>query len=330
MAKLHFRLDLDKTYLATPLEHKLQLIKAPFENPESKRTLPGMAALVRGIREAPGQNAEASQIAILSASPSFMAKQLRAKLSLDGVSVDHFVFKDQWDLVKKGRFKEIGDPFAYKLGALCKLAAHVGDDDSEVLVGDDYDMDPIIYAMYNELRQERVAPATLQHYFDLRDTRPEVRDQIWRLLDGLPRRRRQAHIFIRQDRRLPSEFYDALGHAAYVYDDAFQLALLLFDDDLISGDAVAAVANELKSRRWRHTAFAFSWRGLTERHYLERHAEAERLVEALELLPKPTLLEKLATPPFIFRGIERRAPKAADWDKVHALFVRYHPQKHKQ
>lgn len=329
MTTLHFRLDLDKTYLATPLEHKLQLLKAPFENPESKRTLPGMAALVSSARQWPGQGAHTSQIAIISASPSFMAKQLRAKLTLDGVTIDHFVFKDQWDLVKKGRFKEMSDPFAYKLGALCNLARYVDGDDREILVGDDYDMDPIIYTMYNELRQQRLAPSTLQHYFELRDTRPEVRDQIWRLLDALPKRTKAAHIFIRQDRRLPSEFYEALGHAAVVYDDAFQLALLMFDADLISGEAVASVANELKSRRWRHTAFAFSWRGLTERHYLERHAEAERLIEALELVPKPSLLEKLATPPFMFRGIERRTSKNADWDKVYALFARLHPQKHK-
>ena len=312
MTVAYYRLDLDKTYLATPLEHKLQLLRMPFEDPSAKRTLPGMAALVQAMRERPGGRVGQADVSIFSASPTFMAKQLRAKLELDGVAVDRFVFRDQWSLVKKGRFKEINDPLAYKLHALCKLAADTSIGDVEILVGDDYDLDPIVYTLYADLRAGLVPTDILAGFFARHDVRPELQQEIRLALDKLPQHDAVANIFIRRERRRGAAYYTALGSRLKTYDDAFQLALLLFDGRYIDEGAIALVAEHLRQRRWRPTAFAFSWRGLIDMHHLERYGEALRTIEDLDLVPKRGLFERLA--PF------RRPPKPelgqADWGKI--------------
>ncbi|RMF18293.1 MAG: hypothetical protein D6761_02940 [Candidatus Dadabacteria bacterium] len=313
MSTAWYRLDLDKTYLATPLEHKLQLLRVPFESPESKRTLSGMAALVRSLREYAGTSRiERGHITILSASPDFLARQLRSKLELDGVHVDRFVFKDQWSLIRRGRFREISDPLGYKLHALCKLGGEVDPNgDVEILVGDDYDLDPLIYSLYAELRSGNASRDIAVTLFDRHDVRPQVRDEIFRFLDGLPPADTVRAIFIRRDQRRDTAFYAAFGSRLRPYDDAFQLVLLLYDLRCVRREAVEAVVQELQQRRWRKAAFAYSWRALTVLNFLERYAEIERLLGDMDLIPRRGFFERLTR-----RPPRPAAHRGVNWDQV--------------
>jgi len=49
--RLVYRWDLDKTYLLSELDSLRGLVKIPFERPEDKVAAPGVAALIRGLRE---------------------------------------------------------------------------------------------------------------------------------------------------------------------------------------------------------------------------------------------------------------------------------------
>ena len=49
-AQIAFRLDLDKTYLATRFESLRGLLKIPFEEAAGKQHLPGVPELVQSLR----------------------------------------------------------------------------------------------------------------------------------------------------------------------------------------------------------------------------------------------------------------------------------------
>ena len=314
---LFYRLDLDKTYLATPLEDRLKLLKVPFEAPEDKRTLPGMASLVRSLREHGIYGPDQTHITILSASPTFMADRLRAKLELDGAHVDEFVLKDQWSLVKKRRFREIADPFAYKLHALLRKGAELSRHETEILVGDDWDKDPLIYTLYAASRAGQVPDEILERLFEVHDVRPAVRQELEEGIEQVAGKPTVEHIFIRRERRRGDQFYDAFGPLLTAYDDAFQLILLLYDAGLVEEDAVWSVASELKGRRWRNSAFAFSWRSLVDEHHLVRYGEVQRLMEQLDVIPRRRWWERLFQSPF---APSRDKPEATDWDAILAAY----------
>ncbi len=304
-ALTHFRMDLDKTYLATPLEDRLRMIRLPFESVHSKLTLPGMAALVRSL-------GEQSRLTVLSASPTFMARKLKEKLDLDGVPVQRLVLKDQWSLLKKGRLKEIADPFGYKLHALATLAKEVGSDDREVLLGDDWDQDPLIYSMYADLRTGLIPDSVVRRLFALHNVRSAVEDEIRKQMtdaaDAAPVRR----IFIRRERRRDASYFQSFGSRLRVFDDTFQLAILMFDDRLVSEKALVAVVDELRSRRWRDTAFAIAWRSLIAEQRLARFRDIVRVLRSVDVLPPESFWQRLRRR----LPVIERVPDEVDWNAV--------------
>lgn len=318
MARAWYRFDLDKTYLATPFEHRLQLIKAPFEAPGAKRTLPGMAALVRGLAAHPGPRAEGADLTILSASPTFMEDKLRAKLDLDGVPVSRLVLKDQWGLIRRGRLREIANPFAYKLASLLTLGAEVTDPDFEVLVGDDWDMDPLIYTAYAELRSGRLPGAVFDRMRRGFPSSAEVERLLPALVAPLHERPSVHRIYIRREKKRGPAFYRAFGSRIRVYDDAFQLALLLFDTGCLGETGVRDVIRELQERRWRNAAFHWSWESIVHEHHFRRFDEIGHLLGEIGLLPRRGILERvLQRPP-------EPSPEDAppDWATILGIFLR--------
>lgn len=297
MSRAWYRFDLDKTYLATPFEHRLQMIKAPFEAPEAKRTLPGMAALVRGLGAHPGPRASAADVTILSASPTFMEEKLRAKLALDGLPVARLVLKDQWGLIRKGRLREIANPFAYKLLALLQLGADVADPDFEILVGDDWDMDPLIYATYAELRAGRMPPSIFDRMRRGFPSSSEVEKLLPELAAGLADAPTVHRIYIRREKKRGPAYYRAFGGRIRVYDDAFQLALLLFDTGCLGETGVRDVIRELQERRWRNAAFHWSWQSIVHEHHFKRFDELQNLLAEIDLLPRRGLIERVLQRP---------------------------------
>lgn len=316
MTTAFYRMDLDKTYLATPFERKLEMLRLPFEAPEAKRTLPGMAALVRGLRQHAGVRVERSDLSILSASPTFMEDKIRAKLALDGVEVEHLLLKDQWTLIRKGRFREMANPFAYKLAALLRLGGEMGPPDFEVLVGDDWDLDPLIYLTYAELRAGRLPERTWRALRRSHPLTPELEQMLIDLAAGLAGTPTVYRIYIRREKRRGPGFYAAFGSRIRTYDDAFQLALLMYDAGLLDETAVRNVIHELQERRWRNAAFRYSWDSLRNEHRFKRFEEILRILEEIDLLPKRGLLARLRPPPQ--PDPEDRAP---DWSAIRAAYV---------
>jgi len=89
------RWDLDKTYLRSEFETIRQLLRTAFERGEDKVDVPGVAELIKVIREAADRRKQRCRTLFVSASPPQIGKAIRQKLDLDGVPYDGIVFKNQ-------------------------------------------------------------------------------------------------------------------------------------------------------------------------------------------------------------------------------------------
>ena len=97
-----FRWDLDKTYLHTEFDHWLDLLKTAVETPETKRSVPGAARLIRALRLH-----QPSRVTILSGSPEQMRGTLESKLRLDGIAWDEFTLKPSMRNILRLRFRAL-------------------------------------------------------------------------------------------------------------------------------------------------------------------------------------------------------------------------------
>ena len=179
------RWDLDKTYLATDFESFRAMMRIPFEGAEDKRSLPGVRTLIRTLQEEARSSGQPLETYFITASPPQIRRPIEEKLRQDGIEVDDIVYKDQVRALLRGRFRSLKEHVAYKLRALlqhhrkhslehARAAAH------ELLFGDDWEMDPLVYTLYADLisgavddpmaeavlRLARVEPRKVEHLLE--------------------------------------------------------------------------------------------------------------------------------------------------------------------
>jgi hypothetical protein len=117
---LVFRWDLDKTYLKSESETLREMMRIPFEKAEDKVAAPGVAALMRGLRESALSRGRSLRVYFISASPPQIGRAIRRKLELDGIVYDGIVFKDQLHRLMRGKFRHLREHIGYKLTELLK------------------------------------------------------------------------------------------------------------------------------------------------------------------------------------------------------------------
>lgn len=301
-------MDLDKTYLATPYEEKRALLKIAFERPEEKRTLPGMKSLTRSIKEDPPAGFSPVTLTILSASPRWLERVLKKKLHLDNIPYDTLLLKDHGRLLREGRFLELTNPGLFKITALFSLGARISSEDREVLIGDDWDLDPFVYSFYGATRAGTLPSWVWGKTLTLLEVPLPLLDELEGLKERVSGHRHPPLILIRRERRRGREYYESFGSGLMTYDDTLQLSLLLFDLGLLKAEGVRAVIAELKGYRWRLSAFAFSFADLKGNHYLHRYSEIERILkEEGVLIPLPFPSRTRPSPP------KERPP---NWERI--------------
>src|SRR5260221_13981505 len=106
-ARLVFRWDLDKTYLKSEFETLREMMRIPFEKGEDKVAAPGVAALIRGLRETALSRGGSLRVYFVSASPPQIGRAIRRKLELDGIIYDGIVFKNQLQRLMRGKFRHL-------------------------------------------------------------------------------------------------------------------------------------------------------------------------------------------------------------------------------
>ena len=200
-AEVVCRWDLDKTYLRSDFDSFRQLLRTAFERGEDKVDVPGVVELIKVLKEAGERRGRAVQVFFVSASPPQIGKAIRDKLALDGIPYDGIVFKNQLRHLRPGKLHNLREHVGFKLAELLRgrLAAPL--DSRELLFGDDWESDSLIYSLYADtlagwlgtaalepvLRRIRVDPAVIRDILALA-ARAAGRDAVERIFINLERR----------------------------------------------------------------------------------------------------------------------------------------------
>ncbi|MGH2669235.1 MAG: phosphatase domain-containing protein [bacterium] len=243
-----FRWDLDKTYLRTDFESLRQLIRVPFQSGADKVEVPGVAELVRGLREAARLAGRQTLVYFLSASPPQIAASIREKLALDGVEIDGIVFKDQLHILMRGRFRGLREQTGFKLTELLRGRLAVPDGAEEYLFGDDWEADPFIYSLYADVLAGRVGIRELTEILCEIPVDREWREKIERLVPQIRTVDAVRRIFINLERQSPPGSFRAFGPRLVPAFNYFQTAACLYDDGQIDVDGVERVGRTLIAR----------------------------------------------------------------------------------
>lgn len=264
-----YRWDLDKTYLLTDFDSLSGLVRSATEPASAKRAVPGATALMRGL----SANAQA-RIYIVSGSPTQMRPVLEEKLRMDGVRWDHLTLKDNLANLKRGRIRAIRGQLGYKLPVLLETRAGLGRSVQETCFGDDAEVDAIAYCLYADAVAGRMEPRQLSRVLEAAGAYP---DQIQRCLGALVKvatAEAVQRVFIRLERRLPPQRFDALGSRVVPIHSWWQAALVLFEAGHLSQSDVVGVLEAVFAEVGREP---FAIAGLTQDIVRRGHVSAELL-----------------------------------------------------
>src|SRR5262245_14283889 len=210
-AQLVCRWDLDKTYLKSEFDTLRDMVRIPFEKAEDKIAAPGVAALIRGLRESALSRGDVIRVYFVSASPPQIGRAIRRKLELDGIVYDGIVFKNQLQRLMRGKFRHLREQVGFKLTELLTARRAEPPAAREYLFGDDWESDPLIYSLYADIVAGRVDPDQLVDILRAVRVDAPLIDQARALaaaiepVDAVPR------IFINLERRTPPAQLRAYG-----------------------------------------------------------------------------------------------------------------------
>jgi Phosphatidate phosphatase APP1, catalytic domain len=240
-----FRWDLDKTYLKSEFESLRELMRIPFEKPEDKVSVPGVVPLIRGLRDVATQAGRDVRVYFISASPPQIAKAIREKLALDGIDYDGIVFKNQLHHLVRGKFRNLREQVGYKLTELLKSRAEMPPDSTEVLFGDDWESDPIIYSLYADVLANRLAADELDDVLETIGVDPKLSVQAKELAAAARHEDVVTRIYINLERRTPPAHFRLFGTRLVPAYNYFQTAVCLYEDGHLTLPAVAQVGEHL-------------------------------------------------------------------------------------
>lgn len=243
-----FRWDLDKTYLRTQFDHLRDLVRVPFEKAADKVDVPGVAELIRAIRENARCSRREARIFFISASPPQIARAIHEKFALDGVEIDGIVFKDQLQILMRGRFRGLREQTGFKLTELLRGRIGVAADAPEYLFGDDWESDPIIYSLYADALAGRVGGDELERILAEASVDREWRRRIGELLGAVEKSDAVRRIFIHLERQRPPATFHGFGARLVPAFNYFQTAACLYEQGEVGAEGAARVARALAER----------------------------------------------------------------------------------
>lgn len=240
-----FRWDLDKTYLKSDFHTFRGLVTIPFEKPEDKVAVPGVVPLIRALRRVAKEQRRPIWIYFISASPPQIARAIKEKLALDGIEYDGITFKNQLQHIVRGRFRNLREQVGYKLTELLRQRAQCPIEARELLFGDDWESDPVIYSLYADLLAERVQGEELPQILTQIGVDPELIDQAMQLSRDVHKIDAVERIYINLERRTPPASFLPFGARLIPTFNYFQTACCLYQDGYLDPTAIVDVARSL-------------------------------------------------------------------------------------
>lgn len=229
--------DIDKTYLSTAFSSIRGLARIPIEFAVDKLSIPGMPEVLRALRRGTGPGYGCLPLYFISASPPQMRRVIEHKMLLDGVEPDGITCKDWAGALARFRPGWLREQMGFKLCALLegRLRRPLAD---EYLFGDDAEKDPAAFHLYAQIVAAAISPGEAQARMAAEGVDREARQFVFDLVGRLPRLRgRVERIFIHLEKGTPPERFSRLGEIVVPVNGACELALALYEEGLISGEA---------------------------------------------------------------------------------------------
>jgi hypothetical protein len=276
---VHFRWDLDKTYIHTEFDTLRMLVGTWLQTAEQKRTIAGASNLLRELIAA--QSPDGHRVTFISGSPRQMRKVLAERLRLDGIVPHRFILKPNLSNLLLFRFKAIRSQIGYKLAAL--LESHVDADRvDELLFGDDAEQDALIYSLYGDLVSGRATRGDLRWVLEASNVEPREAELVLAAYDRLERvgNTRIARIFIHLARRSPTSRFEHFGARVVPVFNWMQAAVVLHADGFLPGPGLQRVVGEMHAQEYSAARLANSLQDLVRRGFVSI-AAVDALVSAL-------------------------------------------------
>ena len=248
LAPVICRWDLDKTYLRSEFDSLRQLLRTAFERAEDKVEVPGVAALIKAIKRAAERHGREALVYFISASPPQIGKAIREKLALDGIPYDGIVFKDQLAQLKRGKLRNLREHVGFKLVELLRGRLDAPADARELLFGDDWESDSLIYSLYADVLAGRLAVDRLVPILRRIGVDARLVDQVVALAARVAGPDAVDRIFINLERRTPPATFRLFGPRVVPTFNYFQTAVVLGADGHLDVEDVAAVGRTLVER----------------------------------------------------------------------------------
>ena len=239
------RWDLDKTYLRSEFDTLRSLLRTAFERAEDKVDVPGVAELIKVIKAAAERRGRPALVYFISASPPQIGGAIRRKLALDGVPYDGIVFKDQLGHLKRGKLRNLREHVGFKLAELLRGRLEAPPEAREILFGDDWESDSLIYSLYADLLAGRLAPVPLARVLRRIRVDPRLIDEILALQARAAMGEKVVRIFINLERRSPPAVFRLFGPRVVPTFNYFQTAAVLGADGYLDPEDVARVGRAL-------------------------------------------------------------------------------------
>ncbi len=275
-----FVCDVDRTYLDTRFSSLKSLARIPFETAVDKRTIAGMAALLKEVRRGPDETSRHTPLYFVSASPAQLRRVIERKMLLDGVEFDGTTFKDWTRVIRRGRLRKLREQLGYKLAALLTSRQGLPPGAQEILLGDDLEIDALAYSLYADILAGRIPlsrlPGILQRNGVARDDARAIAGLKVQVGNMAGVRR----ALIRLER---SENPEALlGFWPHVVPclGAFQMALALWDQGSVSAQGALRVAAAMRAKGRPAEAVEEQLRDLRRRGLLGER-QAQEMAQAL-------------------------------------------------
>ena len=240
-----FRWDLDKTYLKSEFERVRDLVRIPFERGRDKVAAPGVAVLIRALRAIARSESREIRVYFLTASPPQIGRAIKEKLELDQIEYDGIAFKNQWQHLVRGKFRNLREQVGFKLSELLKGRRDVSRASREFLFGDDWESDPLVYSLYADILAGRVDRDEVGEVLEAIHVDPVAITEVQGLMAGLASQDVVARIYINLERRTPPANFRWFGARLIPTFNYFQTAVCLYGDGVLDAAGVVAVGRSL-------------------------------------------------------------------------------------
>jgi hypothetical protein len=306
------RWDLDKTYLRSEFDTLRSLLRTAFEKAEDKVDVPGVAELIKAVKATAERRGRTALVYFVSASPPQIGGAIRKKLELDGIPYDGIVFKDQLQHIRRGKLRNLREHVGFKLAELLRGRLDAPPEALELLFGDDWESDSLIYSLYADVVAGRLGTDRLAGVLSRIRVDPVLVQEILALAARAVVGDPVVRIFINLERRSPPGVFRLFGPRVVPTFNYFQTAAVLAADGYLDPEDLARVGRALVERAgYTARRLENSLGDLVRRHHLTSTA-AEALAVPLRaaavLPPAPPRPGRWRRMLLAARRLRRRRP----------------------